>query len=104
MGKVKWTENASKNLKHICGYIAKDSEIYATHFVKSLIGATEKLETFPECGRIVPEFEEYGFREVIYQSYRIVYRIVEDDKEVEILSVVHGARDMTEVANVEWEL
>ena len=43
MGKVKWTENASKNLKHICGYIAKDSEIYATHFVKSLIGATEKL-------------------------------------------------------------
>ncbi len=43
MGKVKWTENASKNLKHICGYIAKDSEIYATHLVKSLIGATEKL-------------------------------------------------------------
>ena len=46
MGKVKWTENASKNLKHICGYIAKDSEIYATHFVKSLIGATVKFISY----------------------------------------------------------
>jgi len=46
MGKVKWTENASKNLKHICGYIAKDSEIYATRFVKSLIGATVKFISY----------------------------------------------------------
>ncbi|HJH25728.1 MAG TPA: type II toxin-antitoxin system RelE/ParE family toxin [Methanophagales archaeon] len=106
MGKVKWTENASKNLKHIYEYIAKDSEIYATHFVKSLICATDKLETFPKCGRIVPELEEYGFREVIYQNYRIVYRIIEikDGKEVEILAVVHGARDMTKVVNDEWRL
>jgi len=99
MGKVKWTENASRNLKYIHEFIAKDSNIYATHFVKTLIKATKKLERFPACGRIVPELEGYGFREVIYQNYRIVYRIIEDGKEVEILAVVHGARDMTKVVN-----
>lgn len=29
-----------------------------------------KLEMMPRCGRIVPEMDSYGFREVIYQNYR----------------------------------
>jgi len=70
-------------------YIAKDSKTYATRFIKSLIKASSKLEIMPRCGRIVPEFEIYGFREVIYKSYRIIYRIIDDDN-VEILAVVHG--------------
>ena len=73
MGKVKWTEKASSHLQAIHDYIAIDSKTYASRFIKSLIKATIKLEKMPRCGRIVPELESYGFREVIFQNYRIVY-------------------------------
>ncbi|MBT9159584.1 MAG: type II toxin-antitoxin system RelE/ParE family toxin [Dehalococcoidia bacterium] len=94
MGKIKWTEKASHNLQAIHDYIARDSKTYAARFIKSLIGATMKLETMPRCGRIVPELENHGLREVIYRNYRIVYRIIEGSQNVEILAVVHGAREI----------
>ncbi len=104
MGKIKWAEKASNNLQAIHDYIAKDSKTYATRFVKSLIKATTKLEIMPRCGRVVPELETYSFREVIYQNYRIVYRIKEDLDDVEILAVVHGAREIKTVLRQEWDL
>ncbi len=104
MGKVKWTEKASSNLQAIHDYIAKDSKTYAARFIKSLIRATTKLEQMPRCGRIVPELEDYGFREVVYQNYRIVYRLVEGSEDVEILTVVHSAREINKVVRKEWEL
>lgn len=103
MGKIKWTEKASTHLHAIHEYIAKDSKTYATRFIRSLITATEKLERMPRCGRIVPELESYGFREAIYRNYRIVYRLTDDDI-VEILAVVHGAREIKRVFREEWEL
>jgi len=51
----------------------------------------------------VPELKSYGFREVIYRNYRIVYRLTDDDI-VEILAVVHGAREIKRVFREEWEL
>ena len=103
MGKIRWTEKSSTHLMAIHDYIAKDSKTYATRFIKSLIKASSKLEIMPRCGRIVPEFETYGFREVIYKSYRIIYRIIDDDN-VEILAVVHGAREIKPIFQEEWEL
>ena len=65
MGKIKWTEKSSVHLQAIHEYIARNSKTYATRFIKSLIKATEKVENVPLCGRVVPELEGYGFREVI---------------------------------------
>ena len=105
MGKITWTEKASSNLQAIHEYIARDSGIYAARFIKFLIRATVKLEITPRCGRIVPELEKYGFREVIYQNYRIVYRIMEKASEhVEILAVVLCAREIKPALRQEWEL
>ncbi len=104
MGQIKWTEKASANLQAIHDYIAKDSRIYATRFIKSLIEATLKLEDMPECGRIVPELKSYGFREVIYHNYRIVYRVIGDDHNLEILAVLHGTREINKYSRHEWEL
>lgn len=104
MGEIRWTEKASNNLHAIYDYIAQDSKIYAARFIKSLIKATLKLESLPYSGRIVPEFESYRFREVIYQNYRIVYRFSENKGYVEILAVIHSARDMKTVLHQDWEL
>ena len=103
MGKIKWTEKASDNLLAIFNYIASDSKIYASRFVKSLIAATEKLETMPNCGRIVPELDSYGFREVFYRNYRIIYRILKND-DIEILAVIHCAREIGLLFTDDYEL
>jgi toxin ParE1/3/4 len=104
MGKIRWTEKASSNLQAIHDYIAKDSKTYAARFIKSLIKATAKLEQMPRCGRIVPELEDYGFREVIFQNYRIVYRIVESNENIEILAVMHSHCEINKAIRKQWEL
>ena len=72
MGQIRWTERASYNLENIHTYIEKDSPFFATQFIEALINATKILETTPRSGRIVPELEKFGFRELIYKGYRIV--------------------------------
>jgi toxin ParE1/3/4 len=104
MGKIKWSERAGSHLQTIHDFIALDSKTYALRFIKSLIKSTSKLEIAPRCGRIVPEFEMHGFREVIYQNYRIVYRIADVNEQVEILAVIHCSRDFKATFSQEWEL
>ncbi len=104
MGKIKWSLKASVNLRCIYDYIAADSVIYAARFIKSLIKATKKLAIMPQCGRIVQELVDYGLREVIYQNYRIVYRIVGVQKDIEILAALHGVRKIKEAFLRDWEM
>ncbi len=103
MGQIRWTEKANSHLQRIHEYIAKDSKTYATRFIISLIKATQKLETMPRIGRIIPELANYDFREVIYQNYRIVYK-VRDNEDIEILAVLHAARNFKKVFHEKWEL
>lgn len=50
----------------------------------------ERLAVFPNSGRIVPELNDPGIREILFGNYRIVHRVTGDL--VEILTVYHGAR------------
>ena len=106
MGYVSWSYKASSNLQAIHDYIVTNSGslFYAKRFVRGLIRATRKLETFPRWGRKVPELESFGFREVVHRGYRIVYRILEPDDEIEVLAVVHGARDIVRALQEGWEI
>ena len=64
----------------------------AEAFVARAEAAVEQLATFPESGRLAPEFRQRIVRELIVQSYRVFHRIRSGD--VEVLSVVHGARQV----------
>ncbi len=69
-----------------------DSEHYARSFAKEVIHAIENLQIFPKSGRVVPEYNLKHIREIIFQNYRIVYRIRSDV--IEIVTITHGARLM----------
>lgn len=58
--------------------------------VGRVLTATERLLSFPESGRVVPEFPHLGYREIIVGSYRVLYRREADI--VWIAAVVHGRR------------
>jgi plasmid stabilization system protein ParE len=103
VGKVIWTEKASSHLKAIHDYISEDSSVYAIRFIKALVNATTKLESFPMSGRLVPEFENsnLNLREVIYQG--IIYRLT-PDSDVVVVTVAHGREDLFNNLNKEWIL
>lgn len=90
MGAVGWTPKARGDLEAAVGYIARDSPRLARSFAARIESATDRLTTFPRSGRVVPELERPDIRELIVQSYRVVYRLQGDG--VEILTVHHGAR------------
>ena len=51
-----------------------------------------RLERFPELGRIVPEYDDPGIRELIVGAYRVVYRYHEEQNLVRVVGVVHSSR------------
>ena len=90
MAEVRWTSQATVDLEAIADFIAEGSPHYARLFAVDVLDATERLATFPQCGRIVPEANDPIVREIILGNYRIVYRVKPGT--VEILTVYHGAR------------
>lgn len=92
MVRLIWSPDAVNDLEAICDYIAKDSEHYARVFAQGTINAIERLKIFPESGRIVQEYNQKDIREIIFQNYRIVYRI--KPSAIEIVTIMHGAKLM----------
>lgn len=90
---VKFTDYALKDLERLKDFIAKDSQYYADSFVENVFEAVESLSLFPKMGRKVPEINEENTREIIYKSYRIIYKIDNHDT-IWIVTIVHGSREL----------
>jgi len=100
--KIEWTEPAISDLQHIRDYIVKDSEYYAARFVSKIIGRIDVLPDFPEMGRVVTEADDKSIRELIYQKYRIMYRV--EKERILILAIIHGSRDLSTIQTKPWEI
>tara|TARA_B100000745_G_scaffold297133_1_gene243585 strand:+ start:411 stop:695 length:285 start_codon:yes stop_codon:yes gene_type:complete len=90
MGKIIWAPTALNDIEAIAKFIERDSPEQASLFVTRVIEMTDRLQDFPESGRIIPEINKKNCREIVYGAYRIMYLIIK--KEVWITGVVHGAR------------
>ena len=51
----------------------------------------EKLNSFPEVGRIVPEIDDPNIRELLIYSYRLIYEVFPN--KVEVLALIHSKRN-----------
>jgi len=85
-----WSPQAIEDIRSIQLYIGRDSPRFAVLIARKLVDAVERLAAFPESGRMVPEVGDPGMREVLWRSYRIVYRV--GGAAVEIVTVFHGAQ------------
>ena len=92
MAEVIWTEPALQELDAIAEYIALDNPAVASHLVQEVFDKTERLEDFPQSGRIPPELPNSVYREVVVPPCRIFYR--EDDQRVLILYVMREERQL----------
>lgn len=90
MAEVRWARRALEDLREIHDFIARDSPRAAEAMVERILSASERLATFPLSGRLVPEFPDSGYREVLVSNYRVQFRIA--DPIVWVVTVVHGMR------------
>jgi plasmid stabilization system protein ParE len=55
---ILWSPQAIRDVESIRAFIAQDSPAYAELIAERLVSAIERLQEFPESGRIVPERPE----------------------------------------------
>ena len=92
MAAIAWAGPALEDLRQIYLFIARDSRQYAGIMVRRIRTAVSRLGDFPQRGRVVPEFPDGPYREVLVGQYRVVYHHLEDRDMVLVLAVVHGSR------------
>ena len=90
--KLIWSPAARDDLHDIVTFIARDNPNRAMSFGYGLISETDRLQDFPESGRIVPEYRNDSIREIVFRPYRIVYRVNHTKQLCEIARIWHSAR------------
>lgn len=87
---VRFTPSARAQFLAALAYIRRDNPSAASQFRRRAERVLRRLERFPDSGRVIPEFPELPYREVIVASYRFFYRCEGDI--VWVVGVWHGAQ------------
>jgi addiction module RelE/StbE family toxin len=93
---IHWSPEAVEDLEAIAEYIARDSHFYAKTVVTKMLAMVESLADFPEMGRIVAELGDKNMRERFVYSYRLIYKI--EEQQILIVAIVHGKRLLANVS------
>ena len=88
--KVQFTPSARTQFLTALSHIRNDKPSAAVNFRNRVENILRRLEDFPESGRIIPEFPDFPYREVIISPYRFFYKTKVDV--VWIVAVWHGAQ------------
>ena len=88
--RVRFTPSAKLQFLSALDYIRQDNPPAALRFRKRAEAVLRRLEKFPESGRIIPEFPDLPYRELIVAPYRFFYRT--EGKVVWVVAVWHGAQ------------
>lgn len=86
--RVELSPQALLDVEDIADFIGRDDPRAAMRFVDRLVLRARRVGAVPRSGRIVPEFGDPDLREVLVQTYRIIYRI--EARRVLILTVIEG--------------
>ena len=94
---IVWSPTARLDLKDLCAFIAQHDSSAAAKFANNIFESVERLISFPQSGRVVPEFGDPNLREVICRPCRVVYRVKNSDQIIQIARVWYAARGIPEV-------
>ena len=86
---ITWAESAWRDIEETAVYIARDSQHYASAFIRQVRDAARSLRSLPYRGRAVPELGDPSIRELMVAHHRMIYQVGDDG--IHILGVVHGS-------------
>lgn len=92
--KIIWSPFSIERLTENAKYIENDSPKNAIAFIDNIFNEIERIKSFPDLGRYIPELENRNIGEIIYDSFRIIYRI--DDNRIIILTIRHTKQHLWE--------
>ena len=95
MGKVRYSELASRDLYENAEYIARDKPEAAYRWIDTIEGVCEMLAQNPEMGQSRKSTNHGVCRSFTSRTYVIFFRGFDDG--VEIIRIVRGERDLDNV-------
>ncbi|HXW16053.1 MAG TPA: type II toxin-antitoxin system RelE/ParE family toxin [Terriglobia bacterium] len=88
--KLRFTSSGRTQFLQAVSYIMEDNPEAALRFRKKSERVLRRLTRCPESGRLIPEFPDLPFREVVVPPYRFFHRC--EDRTVWVISCWHGAQ------------
>ena len=88
--RVRFTPAGRNQFLAAIEYIRRENPVDAQRFRARAEEILRRLQRFPDSGRIVPEFPELPYREVIIRPYRFFHRV--RDPVVWVVAVWHEAQ------------
>ena len=88
--KARFTPTARDQFLAALAYIPRDDPATAARYRRRVEAGLRRLEQFPEAGRVLPEFPDLPYREVIIPPHRFFYRVRE--RTIWVVAVWHGAQ------------
>ncbi|MCK4541772.1 MAG: type II toxin-antitoxin system RelE/ParE family toxin [Spirochaetales bacterium] len=88
---IEFSPKSEDDIRFIIEYYWKLNHSTAKRYYFSIIERTENLTNYPKMGRPVPEFIDTfydKYREVIFENFRIMYRI--EEEKIIIVRVIDG--------------
>lgn len=88
---ITFAASAVEDLEEICEWY-RDRKVpeIADKIIIQLMASIERISSFPQSGRVVPEFNLPYLREIISSPFRIVYRI--DNNHIRVVRVWRSER------------
>jgi len=88
--RVLFTPKGRRQFLKAVAYIYRDNPSASLSFRNKAEKTLSRLTKFPESGRLIPEFSDLPFREVIVRPYRFFYKV--KDEIVCIIAVWQSAQ------------
>lgn len=88
--RILFTPTGRRQFLDAIAYIHQDNPSAAAAFRRKAEKKLTRLKEFPDSGRLLPEFPDLPFREVIVSPYRSFYKV--KDNTVWVIAVWHGAQ------------
>ena len=73
--RVRFTPTAREQFLAAVTYILRENPAAAASFRKKAERTMRRLIRFPQSGRLIPEFPDLPFRELVVPPYRFFYRL-----------------------------
>lgn len=101
MKRVVILPEAKKDLSEIGAYIRIDNPARAITFVNELLDQCAKLGVSGQTHALVPRWQHLGVRKKTYKNYLIFFVALE--ARIDILHIIHGARDYVKELTDEFD-
>lgn len=102
MSTIAWSEPALEDVTALRKWLARDSKPLSDSVVETIFNAIETVVPFPRIGRVVSEVGDDTVRELLFRTFRIVYKVTADG--IVVLGILYGGRPSDRREPRRWEI